>query len=105
MSDASRLLEEAIAGFEASGAYRDLARARVLGIRLGRPPRAQTDVHRLTPAQRNVAELVTEGLTSAEIGRRLFISRRTVEGHLSKIYTTLGVHSRVELAMWLTNQR
>jgi DNA-binding CsgD family transcriptional regulator len=103
-SDATRLLNEAIAVFEASGAYRHLTRARVLAAGLGGPPRAYTDVHRLTPAQRKVAELVAEGLTSAEIGRRLFISRRTVEGHLARIYTTLGVHSRVELALWLTDQ-
>jgi DNA-binding CsgD family transcriptional regulator len=55
---------------------------------------------RLTPAQRKVAALVADGLTSAEIGRRLFISPRTVEGHLARMYTALGVHSRVELAMW-----
>jgi DNA-binding CsgD family transcriptional regulator len=103
-SDATRLLNEAIAVFEASGAYRHLTRARVLAAGLGGPPRAYTDVHRLTPAQRKVAELVAEGLTSAEIGQRLFISRRTVEGHLARIYTTLGVHSRVELALWLTDQ-
>jgi DNA-binding CsgD family transcriptional regulator len=63
--------------------------------------RTITEKDRLTGTQLKVAELVAQGLTSAEIGRRLYISRRTVEGHLAKIYTTLGVHSRVELALWL----
>jgi Bacterial regulatory proteins, luxR family len=41
---------------------------------------------------------VTEGLTNAEVGRRLFISRRTVETHLSHVFGKLGVSSRVQLA-------
>ena len=103
-SEAAVLLDEATAIYEAAGARRDLAGARTLGLDLGqgrgsgRPP---GDPQRLTAAQLKVAALVAEGLTSAEIGRRLFISRRTVEGHLARIYTTLGVHSRVELAMRL----
>jgi DNA-binding CsgD family transcriptional regulator len=100
--EASVLLAEAIAIFDAAGARRDLAGAQALGLDSGqghRSGRAHGDPRRLTPAQLKVAALVAEGLTSAEIGRRLFISRRTVEGHLARIYTALGGHSRVELAM------
>ena len=100
--EASVLVAEAIATFDAAGARRDLAGAQALGLDSGqghRSGRAHGDPRRLTPAQLKVAALVAEGLTSAEIGRRLFISRRTVEGHLARIYTALGVHSRVELAV------
>jgi predicted ATPase/DNA-binding CsgD family transcriptional regulator len=48
----------------------------------------------LTPAQREVARMVGEGLTNPEVGRRLFISPRTVGHHLAQIYQKLGIHSR-----------
>lgn len=53
---------------------------------------------RLTPAQRNVAELVRQGLTNAEIAERLGVSRRTVESHLRQIYDKLNISSRTRLA-------
>jgi DNA-binding CsgD family transcriptional regulator/tetratricopeptide (TPR) repeat protein len=101
-SEAAVLLDEATAIYAAAGARRDLAGALALGLGSGQLPgsgRSPEEQPRLTAAQLKVASLVAEGLTSAEIGRRLFISRRTVEGHLARIYTALGVHSRVELAM------
>lgn len=52
----------------------------------------------LTPRERDVAELAAQGLTNPEIGRRLFLSRRTVQTHLSKVYSKLGVSSRRQLA-------
>ena len=52
----------------------------------------------LTGRQREVAVLAAAGLTAAQIGRQLFISRRTVETHLEHIYRKLGVNSRLELA-------
>jgi len=45
-----------------------------------------------------VVALVTDGLTDAEIGERLFISTRTVSNHLSRIYARLRIASRRELA-------
>lgn len=45
-----------------------------------------------------VLRLVAQGLPSAEVGRRLFLSPRTVDWHLSSIYSKLGVHSRTEAA-------
>jgi DNA-binding CsgD family transcriptional regulator/tetratricopeptide (TPR) repeat protein len=104
-SEASVLLDEALAIYDAAGAERDLATAQGLGLDGGQghgSGPAHGDPQRLTAAQLRVASLVAEGFTSAEIGRRLFISRRTVEGHLARIYTALGVHSRVELAMRFT---
>ena len=52
----------------------------------------------LTPVERRVAELVAAGRTNKEVAVALFLSTRTVEGHLSRVYGKLGVHSRVELA-------
>ncbi len=51
----------------------------------------------LTPAQRQVAELVAEGFTNAEVAERLFVSPETVKAHLSHAYARLGVHSRREV--------
>ena len=52
----------------------------------------------LTIAERNVAELVAEGLTNTEIATRLSISKRTAEFHVSHVYLKLGVSSRTALA-------
>ena len=56
----------------------------------------------LTPIERRVAELVAAGGTNREVATALFLSTRTVEGHLSRVYGKLGVRSRVELARKLT---
>jgi DNA-binding NarL/FixJ family response regulator len=52
----------------------------------------------LTTREREVAELVAGGLTNKEVAARLFVSVRTVEATLSKVYAKLGVRSRTELA-------
>ena len=48
----------------------------------------------LTPREVEVLGLVAEGLTSAQVAHRLFLSPRTVEAHLTSIYHKLGVTSR-----------
>jgi DNA-binding CsgD family transcriptional regulator/tetratricopeptide (TPR) repeat protein len=52
---------------------------------------------KLTAQEAQVAELARQGLSNSEIGARLFISPRTVEYHLHKVFTKLGVNSRVQL--------
>ncbi|OBG22828.1 transcriptional regulator [Mycolicibacterium celeriflavum] len=52
----------------------------------------------LTPTELGVARLVSEGLANKEIATRLFISPRTVQTHLTHVYTKLGLTSRVQLA-------
>ena len=52
----------------------------------------------LTVRERQVAELAAEGVRSREIADRLYLSPRTVENHLQRVYTKLGVNGRVELA-------
>ncbi|WP_084959446.1 helix-turn-helix transcriptional regulator [Thermoactinospora rubra] len=52
----------------------------------------------LTPTERQVVELVADGLTNPEIARRLFMSRSTVKTHQAHVYAKLGVANRTELA-------
>ncbi len=51
----------------------------------------------LTPAERRVAVLAAEGKINATIAASLFVSEKTVEGHLSHVYQKLGIRSRLEL--------
>ena len=53
----------------------------------------------LTPREREVLCLVAQGLTNYQIARRLCLSTRTVEAHLTHIYAKLGVRSRTEAAL------
>ena len=52
----------------------------------------------LTPAEMDVVRLVSEGLGNKDIAARLFVSPRTVQSHLTRVYTKLGLTSRVQLA-------
>jgi len=52
----------------------------------------------LTPAELDVVRLVSEGLGNKDIATRLFVSPRTVQTHLTHVYTKLGLTSRVQLA-------
>ena len=72
----------------------------VAGLFSGQEPteQAPTPLRVLTRAERAVAELVAEGLTSRQIAEQLFVSPRTVDAHLSHIFRKLEIASRAKLA-------
>jgi DNA-binding NarL/FixJ family response regulator len=59
----------------------------------------------LSPREREVAALVTQGLSDRQISEQLVISRRTAESHVSRILTKLGLSSRVQVATLVAGQR
>jgi DNA-binding NarL/FixJ family response regulator len=63
-----------------------------------RRPRPAAGWDALTPTELKVAYLVADGLANPDIAARLFLSRRTVEVHVSHILAKLGARSRVEIA-------
>jgi DNA-binding NarL/FixJ family response regulator len=54
----------------------------------------------LTERELGILQLVGEGLSNKQIGKNLFISDRTVQAHLSNIFSKLGVSSRTEAVMY-----
>jgi predicted ATPase/class 3 adenylate cyclase/DNA-binding CsgD family transcriptional regulator len=63
----------------------------------GQRKRPTTGWAALTPTERDVVRLVSEGLANNDIATRLFVSPRTVQTHLTHVYTKLGLTSRVQL--------
>ena len=103
-AEALSLLTEAAAVHAEVGASGDLARVDAI-IRSVDAARVDVRVKRptfgwesLTPMELAVTEHVARGLSNPEIGRELYISRRTVESHLAHIFRKLGMSSRVQLA-------
>ncbi|MFF3766369.1 ATP-binding protein [Streptomyces sp. NPDC001922] len=66
----------------------------------GEPRQANGEGADLTPRERQIAQLVSEGLTNKEIAARLVIAPRTAEGHVQRILTKLGFSSRAQIAAW-----
>jgi DNA-binding NarL/FixJ family response regulator len=93
--EARSTLDEALSVFDRIGAALWAERARAELKRIS--GRAATP-GALTPAEERVAVLVAEGKTNREVAAALFISERTVEGHISRIFGKLGISHRTEIA-------
>jgi DNA-binding CsgD family transcriptional regulator len=78
-------------------AFAERARRELLatGVKVRR--RSDETRDQLTPQEEQIARLARDGLSNAEVGAQLFISARTVEWHLRKVFTKLGISSRREL--------
>jgi DNA-binding CsgD family transcriptional regulator len=76
---------------------------RALGVRTWRRGRT-AEGQELSPREREIAELVAVGASNPEIARTLFLSRKTVERHVTHILAKLGARNRVELATLLARK-
>ena len=92
---AKAVLEQARLGFEELEAVLWVERTDDELRRVGLRPRTPAG---LTPTERKVAELVAAGRTNREVAAELFLSVKTVEAYLTRIYRKQGVRSRTELA-------
>ncbi len=97
---ASSALHEALATFEALNTPLWAARVRA---ELERTNVAPTGEGGLTPSERRVAELAASGMTYRDVAATLFISPKTVEANLTRIYRKLGIRSRAELGRLMGN--
>jgi DNA-binding CsgD family transcriptional regulator len=97
--DARGHLRTALEMFRALGAVPWAERAEAELRATGETARKRdiSAVEQLTPQELQIAGLVTEGLTNKDIAAQLFLSPRTVDYHLRKVFTKLGITSRAEL--------
>lgn len=91
---ATQNLDEALAAFEAMGIPLWAERVRAELARCAVVPRRPSG---LSPTEQRVAALAADGMTNRDIAAALFISAKTVEANLARVYRKLGIHSRAEL--------
>jgi len=101
INDAKPVLTEALGTFRRLGAQswaqRAQAELRAAGVAVTGAPAERDALGELTPQQRQIVRMASDGLTDREIGDRLFLSPRTVSSHLYRSYPKLGVASRHQL--------
>ncbi|MFF0814754.1 protein kinase [Rhodococcus sp. NPDC003318] len=93
------------AHLEGSALDLDEAIAYALGVEPATARPASVASAELTKRERQVADLVAEGMTNKAIASRLVISPRTADGHIEHILTKLGFTSRAQIAAWVVEQR
>jgi DNA-binding CsgD family transcriptional regulator len=105
-SDAREPLRSAVEAFERLGAapWSDRARVELAATGATARPRDPYAPDRLTPQELQVAVLVARGATNKEAGAALFLSPKTIETHLGRVYRKLEIRSRTELAHLLGTQ-
>jgi DNA-binding CsgD family transcriptional regulator len=79
------------------GAFAERARRELLATGAAVPEHGAEAREQLTPQEEQIARLARDGLSNPEIGAQLFLSARTVQYHLRKVFTKLGISSRREL--------
>ena len=101
INHAKPILAEALGTFRRLGAQpwaqRAEAELRACGVAVAGAPGERDALWELTPQQRQIVRLASDGLTNREIGDRLFLSPRTVSSHLYRSYPKLGVAGRLQL--------
>ena len=101
INDAKPVLTEALGTFRRlrarSWAHRAEAELRACGVAVADAPGDRDALWELTPQQRQIVRLASDGLTNRQIGDRLFLSPRTVSSHLYRSYPKLGVAGRHQL--------
>jgi DNA-binding CsgD family transcriptional regulator/tetratricopeptide (TPR) repeat protein len=112
LDQARAALTQAVQSYTDFGAVVDVQRAqsrlRAFAVRVGPRSlrrRATNGWDALTPAEQRVAELVREGLSNPDVAARLYVSRATVQTHVSRILAKLGMRSRVELIRTVDTSR
>jgi DNA-binding NarL/FixJ family response regulator len=92
-------LRAALEAFERTGAQPWAARAHIELRASGETARRRdpSTLAELTPQEHQIAHLVGEGATNRDVASQLFISPKTVEYHLHKVFQKLGITSRTEL--------
>ncbi|MGE5214155.1 MAG: DNA-binding response regulator, partial [Nitrospirota bacterium] len=68
------------------------------------PPHLDESIKTLTKREMEILRLVAEGLTNEEIGKKIFISEKTVKTHLTNIFDKLKVNNRFKAALMLMGQ-
>lgn len=100
-ADAREALQQASAMFSNLGAELWTLRAERELSRIGLRPAARTGPSGLSAAEQQVAELVVTGMTNRQVAAQLYMSTKTVEAHLSRVYAKLQLRSRTDLARTL----
>jgi DNA-binding NarL/FixJ family response regulator len=102
-SDAREQLHIAHRMFTDNGMEGFAERARIELVATGEKVRRRSAETRdeLTPQEKQIARLARDGMSNPEIGAQLFISARTVEWHLHKVFAKLGISSRRQLRVAL----
>lgn len=101
-STARRTLEEAAETFERLGSHGWAKLARDEGRRVGG---ARSGTDGFTETELRVAELIAAGLSNKDVASQLFISRKTVEAALTRLYAKIGIKSRTELVRWVMERQ
>jgi DNA-binding CsgD family transcriptional regulator len=101
-AQARQALEQAFEIFERVGAplWAERTREEIARLGLHRAGRGE-----LTAGERRVAELAARGLTNREVAAELFVSPKTVDANLSRVYRKLGISSRAELGARMGEKR